>query len=332
MPENPDMQGSPIEKLLREEIARNGPIPFNQFMRVALYHPQLGYYCRGEKPIGMRGDFYTASQLQPVFGRLVRGYLERLSAEHRLSLPRILTEYGAGRGEMEEAFADWEYRAIEVHSPSPALPVSGVVFGNELFDAFPVSAAIRNAGKFYERRVTWQDSRFQWITAPNPSAEIAAYAARYGVPALDGFEFELHRNGIRFLEDLLANAANALCVFIDYGYFERDWKRFPQGTLMSYRDHRADADVLADPGSRDITAHVPFHALAEVARCAGAEVLRMERLANAFLYSGEADDFRAALQAASEREEFERRQQLKSLLFGLGESFLVIAIRIGGGA
>ncbi len=326
MPENP------IEKLLREEIVRNGAIPFSRFMEVALYHPQLGYYCRGEKPIGIRGDFYTASQLQPVFGRLVRGYVERLSAEHRLNLPRVFTEYGAGRGEMAEAFADWEYRAMEVHSPPLPSPVSGVVFGNELFDAFPVSAAIRNAGEFYERRVAWQGSRFEWSTAPNPSAEIAGYAARYGVPSLNGFEFELHRNSIRFLEGLLANAANALCVFIDYGYFERDWKRFPHGTLMSYRDHRAGADVLADPGNRDITAHVPFHVLAEVARRAGGEVLRMERLANAFLYSGEADDFRAVLHAASEREEFERRQQLKSLLFGLGESFLVIAIRIGGGA
>lgn len=323
------MAENPIQELLREEIAANGSIPFERFMEVALYHPRHGYYCLGEKPIGKKGDFYTASQLQPVFGTLIRGYLERLCEDHQLQLPRVLTEYGAGRGEMAEAFADWEYRAVEVHSPSPALPLSGAIFGNELFDALPVSAAVRNGGKWHERRVAWRDSRFEWRTAPEPSSEIAEYALRYGAPSIDGFEFEAHLHGVRFLERLLANAANALCVFVDYGYSERDWKRFPAGTLMSYRGHRADADVLADPGGQDITSHVPFHVLEDVARRAGGEVLRMERLANALLYSGERDDFRTALRAAGEKEEFERRQQLKSLLFGMGESFLVIAIAKG---
>ncbi len=321
-----------MERLLREEIARNGPISFERFMELALYHPQQGYYCRGEKPIGIRGDFYTASQLQPVFGSLIRGYIERLSDEFQLALPRILTEYGAGRGEMAEAFADWEYRAVEVHATPPAPPISGAIFGNELFDAFPVAAAVRDGSRVYERCVGWSNARFEWCTASEPSPEIAEYAARYGVPALDGFEFEVHHRSVRLLEELLANAKNALCVFVDYGYFERDWKRFPAGTLMSYRDHRADTDVLSDPGNRDITSHVPFHVLAEVARHAGGEVLRMERLASALLYAGERDEFQRVLHATNERQALERRQQLKSLLFGMGESFLAIAIAKHGSA
>ncbi len=315
-----------MEELLREEIAANGPVSFERFMELALYHPLHGYYCRGEKPIGVRGDFYTASQLQPVFGSLMRGYIERLIGEHQLRLPRILIEYGAGRGEMAEAFTDWEYRAIEVHTVPPVSPLSGVVFGNELFDAFPVASAVRDGGRIRERCVEWRNARFAWHPCPEPSEEFEKYAARYGVPALDGFEFEVHRRGIRFLEDLLSKCASALFVFVDYGYFERDWKRFPAGSLMSYRDHRADADVLADPGRRDITSHVPFHVLERVARRSGGEILRMERLANALLYSGESDEFARALRAANEKETMERRQQLKSLLFGMGESFHVIAI------
>lgn len=324
------MAGTPIEEMLREEIAASGPLSFERFMDVSLYHPQYGYYCRGQKPIGIKGDFYTASQLQPVFGALIRGYMERLSAEHQLHLPPIITEYGAGRGEMAEAFTDWEYRGVEVHSAAPSTLFRGAIFGNELFDAFPVEAAVCKGGQFFERRVTWRNSRFEWTTASEPSSAIAGYASRFGAPSLDGFEFEVHQRSVHFLENLLANARNALCVFVDYGYFERDWKRFPEGTLMSYREHRADADVLADPGERDITSHVPFHVLAEVANQAGGEVLRMERLANAFLYAGEKDEFQFALSASNEREEFARRQQLKTLLFGLGESFLVIAIAKGG--
>ena len=51
------------------------------------------------------------------------------------------------------------------------------------------------------------------------------------------------------------------CFTIDYGYTTAEAKRFPAGTLMSYRRHAASEDVLADPGERDITAHVCFPAL-----------------------------------------------------------------------
>lgn len=316
----------PVEELLRAEIAALGSISFERFMELALYHPQHGYYCRGQKPIGIAGDFYTASQLQPVFGLLVRQYAQRVAAENHLDLPCTFFDFGAGRGEMAEAFPDWQYRALEVHTPHPAGPLTGVIFGNELFDAFPVASAIRQGRHCFERRVGWNGERFCWVTAPLPSDAIAAYAARAGVPSDEGFEFEVHTASVRFLEQLLAQAANSLLIFIDYSYNRRDWKRFPQGTLMAYRNHRAHSDVLASPGEQDITSHVPYHLLAELATEAGGRVLRMERLSSALLFAGEADSFSSVLEGVGERIAFERRQQLKTLLYGLGESFSVIAI------
>src|ERR1051326_7722505 len=35
-----------LEAPLRERIAREGPIPFREFMQTALYHPEYGYYRR----------------------------------------------------------------------------------------------------------------------------------------------------------------------------------------------------------------------------------------------------------------------------------------------
>lgn len=320
------MPHSVIEDILRKEIARTGPISFERFMEVALYHPVHGYYRRPRKPIGVHGDFYTASQLQPVFGALVRDYVERLSEESGLSGPRSIVEYGAGHGEMAEAFSEWDYQAAEAGTPSPDLQRTRVVFANELFDAMPVVSAVRVADACYERCVTWEDEAFRWIRAQEPSAPLAEYASRFDVPPADGFEFEVHHRSIEFLEGLLSRVNDALCVFIDYGYLAREWKRFPSGTLMTYRAHRADADVLVDPGSRDITSHVPFHVLEQTAQCSGAEILRLESLASALLYAGEKDEFRAVLHARSEREEMRLRQQLKSLLFGFGESFRVIAL------
>lgn len=315
-----------VEELLRTEIAAQGSISFDRFMEVALYDPRHGYYCRGRKPIGVAGDFYTASQLQPVFGILVRQYAQRIAAESHLDLPHAFFDFGAGRGEMAEAFRDWQYRALEVHTPRPTGPLSGVIFGNELFDAFPVTSAIRRGQYCLERRVGWNGERFVWVQAPVPSDALAAYAERAGVPNQEGFEFEVHAASIRFLEQLLAQATNALLIFIDYSYNRREWKRFPQGTLMAYRHHRAHSDVLASPGEQDITSHVPYHLLAELAAEAGGRVLRMERLSSALLFAGEADSFGSVLEGVGERTAFERRQQLKTLLYGLGESFSVIAI------
>ena len=62
-------------ELIRDEIRRQGPITFAQFMDLALYSPDLGYY-RTRQPFGLSGDFYTASQLQPVFGELVAAFIE----------------------------------------------------------------------------------------------------------------------------------------------------------------------------------------------------------------------------------------------------------------
>ena len=57
-------------EVLAAEIEREGPIPFRRFMEVALYHPRHGYYRRPHDAFGREGDFFTAEQMQPVFGIL----------------------------------------------------------------------------------------------------------------------------------------------------------------------------------------------------------------------------------------------------------------------
>src|SRR5690606_16687664 len=99
-------------------------------MEIALYHPQYGYYRTSRDPFGKHGDFYTAAQLQPAFGRLIRTILEKLSVEH------TLIDMGSGRSEMQEEFSNWNYLAVDVRTPLPQ-STPGVIFANELFDALP---------------------------------------------------------------------------------------------------------------------------------------------------------------------------------------------------
>jgi SAM-dependent MidA family methyltransferase len=90
---------------------------------------------------------------------------------------------------------------------------------------------------------------------------------------------------------------------------------------MSYRKHRASADVLRDPGEQDITAHVAFDYLERLAARHGWRRLRRESMASLLLFAGEPDQFSSALRCASEADEQRLRLQLKTLLFGMGETF-----------
>jgi SAM-dependent MidA family methyltransferase len=85
--------------------------------------------------------------------------------------------------------------------------------------------------------------------------------------------------------------------------------------------------VLTDPGIRDITAHVNFSALEERGAACGLAKERFETLAQTLLAAGGSDQFAAALCAAGPGEELRRRMQLKTLLFGMGETFRVLLQR-----
>ena len=120
--------------IIRGEIERNGPIPFERFMDLALYAPDAGYYTRSRDPFGAEGDFFTAEQLQPVFGALIA----RIAGAMAETLgTRTIIEIGAGRREMANSFAAFDYIPVDRGDPWPQASTA-VVFSNELFDAMPV--------------------------------------------------------------------------------------------------------------------------------------------------------------------------------------------------
>mgnify|MGYP001764536196 CR=1 FL=1 len=96
---------------------------------------------------------------------------------------------------------------------------------------------------------------------------------------------------------------------------------------MGYHRHRAQEEVLAEPGCRDITAHVCFTALEEHGRRRGLEPVKLETLARTLLDVGERDEFAAALAGDTPAEQARRRLQLKTLLFGMGETFRTLLQR-----
>lgn len=322
---------TPAAVQLEEEIRREGPIPFSRFMQVALYHPEHGYYRRTRDPFGRQGDFFTAEQLQPVFGILIARRIAALFREMGQPEDFEVVELGAGRGEMAAALSRFRYLPVEAGRGSLPERMCGVVFSNEFFDALPVERVVVRGGALVRQRVGWSEGRFVWLEGEPAGEEIAAYVSRYFPKLEDGFAVEVSLEALRRLERIAAALRTGYHFTIDYGYTRGEVKRFPGGTLMSYRRHVASEDVLADPGERDITAHVNFSALQEHGAAVALETVRFETLARLLLSEGESDHFREALAADTSAGEMARRLQLKTLLFGMGESFRSLLQRKGGG-
>jgi SAM-dependent MidA family methyltransferase len=308
---------TPAAEVLAAEIERRGPIPFHRFMEVALYHPEHGYYRRPRDPFGVHGDFFTAEQLQPVFGILIAARIRQLFES--LGRPRGFTvvELGAGRREMAPHLSEWCYIPVE-QGDAPHEDFTGVVFSNEFFDALPVDVAVFTRGAFHEELVAFHDGRFGWVLGPPVRAEADDYLRRYFPPPEDGRRYEVNLDALAWIDRIAHSLRSGFVLTIDYGYTRAESIRFPAGTLMGYRRHTAREDVLSEPGLRDITAHVNFTALEERAVSRGLALDRFESLAQTLLAAGEPDQFAAALAAGASA-----RGQLKTLLFGMGDTFRV---------
>jgi SAM-dependent MidA family methyltransferase len=170
--------------------------------------------------------------------------------------------------------------------------IEAVVIGNEVLDAMPVKLLHFDGEAWLERGVvalapaagaapgSTPASALPRFTATQPSR--LAFADRSSAlrppraeHALPGATVETHPQAEAFISALAARLVRGVAYFIDYGFPEAEYyhPQRLQGTLMCHRAHRSDTDPLADPGTKDITAHVNFTAVALAAQQAGAEVV-----------------------------------------------------------
>jgi SAM-dependent MidA family methyltransferase len=227
------------------------------------------------------------------------------------------------------AFSEWRYVPVDLAAGALPERFRGVVFANEFFDALPVHAVTYRDGRLQELCVAW-DERFVWQAGGPAADEIANYIRCYfPPPSEEGTVFEVNLEALAWLQRI-ALAIEGYVFTIDYGYTRAESVRFPSGTLMSYRRHQASEDVLIDPGEQDITAHVPFTALQERGTTLGFHTISFETLMRTLMEAGEPDQFAAALNASTPADEARLRLQLKTLLFGMGETFRTLIQRTGG--
>ncbi len=294
---------------IRDEILKQGPIPFIRFMEEALYHPTLGYYSSPGEKIGTQGDYYTSSSVHPIFGELLaKQLLQMFSTLGEDESAYTLVEMGAGRGslcfdilsaiqrEAPSFFNKLQYIIIE-KSPAfrerqmnrlkPLFPDQvrweeavpdrfvGVLFSNELLDAMPVHRLRIEQQTVQEIYVDWKEDRFVEIRGAPSTPRLLDYLKKLEIQFDRPTEIEINFQSIDWMRQIGQSLARGYVLTIDYGYPAEALytSRRPKGTFLCYYRHATNENPYDHVGEQDMTAHIDFTSLAKAGEEVGLSVI-----------------------------------------------------------
>ncbi len=352
---------SPLQALIVERIRAHGPITVAEYLDLALYHPEYGYYTSSSRRSGRDGDFYTSVDVGPLFGELVALQLADVWSALRENGagPFHLVECGAGDGRLARDILDAArqaspefYRQLHVslceRSPEAAaaqratlsqhadrvtvgcfdIPrgVRGAIIANELLDALPVHRAVLQNGVLYEIHVAETDGTLREMLLPPSTARLGQFVARLDSPLPEGVVVEIGLASLDWMSDAAAALERGVLMLFDYGGEARELfcRSHAAGTLMSFRNHLPDAGHwLTSPGERDITSHVNFTAIRGAAARAGLVTLGRTDQTSFVINAG----ISSILDGESTLTSVRRRLAARTLLMpgGLGSTMKAIA-------
>jgi SAM-dependent MidA family methyltransferase len=306
----PDLEsvaGDPqLVERIAAEIERDGPLTFARFMELALYDPEHGYYRAAVSRAGRDGDFLTAPEANPIFGRAIARHV--VDTWRALGSPAgfVIREHGAGRGSLATAVLDdiaaeepallrtVRYRPVDIEPKRTAevrerlagaghgdrlevdddRPIVGAVIANEVLDALPTHRVVAEPGSggLLEIYVGWRDGTFVDVVDPPSTRALEDRLLAEGIVLQPGQRAEVCLAVDAWVTRVADGLARGTALFIDYGHPAADLydpRRRPDGTLAAYLQHRAHGDPYRAIGRQDLTAHVDTTAVEAAAAVAG---------------------------------------------------------------
>jgi len=350
---------------IKNHLNRHKKMSFPEFMHMALYTPELGYYASGLTKIGKGGDFITAPEVSSIFSRCVARQAAQVLDQ--LSSKNIL-EFGAGKGTMAKDILleltgltiDIDhYYILEVSADLknvqqetlkalpesllekvvwldtlPEEPIEAVILANEVLDAMPVERLRLEPSNSSRAMVVVDEEtqqlnwHYETISDPKLQKTVNGILNLIGEPTESGYETEVNNHIQPWLNAVADSLTKGMLLVIDYGYNRTEFyqKARVMGTLRCHYQHLAHADPFFYPGLQDITAHVDFTAVAEQGFNAGFKVAGYTTQAHFLMGSG-------LLQMSSDptihiTDQIKIAQQVKTLTMPdeMGEVFKVIAL------
>lgn len=281
-----------LKKVIIEHIKKHGPISFEKFMDMALYYPDMGYYCRQETTIGQYGDFYTSPHLSSVFGAaLVRqiqemweivdkpekftivepgpgigylcldiiSYLEKTQNPLLKCLQYNLLEYNPSLKLKQQELLQHHTNCVSWFDRLEAFDF-GCILAHEVIDAFPVRRVVNTKAGLKEVYVTVEKEQLS-ETLKSASPELIDYFTARQITFPHDYRTEINLK----MKDWICKISHIIAVegfvlIIDYGYTQGEYfiPERNQGTILCYHNHRVSENFYDRPGEQDITAHVNF--------------------------------------------------------------------------
>ncbi len=305
------MPGQDAIVAMLRNLLTNSDLSFRDFMEIALYHPQSGYYARSASPVGREADFVTAPALSPVFSfalsRLVAEFVRRCG-----DAMCTIVDVGCGDGSLIHSLAvaaadpdrtrfvgvdrsldrvlDEAKERVTFVRTIDRIPQGGahLILSNELFDALPFARVVQRREHLHELWVTEREGRLDWTEHEAP-AELEDYFASRRITLNEGQFADVSLEWGALYGDICRMVERGLVVTLDYGYpenrlFQSRVRRF--GTAAAYSRHRVSRDLLVNPGEQDITAHINFGDLEREGQHRGFSTLFFDRQAKFLLALG----------------------------------------------
>lgn len=346
-------------ELIRSEITALGSISFARFMQLALYTPHLGYYMNPLPKFGHPGDFTTAPETSIFFAKCLAKQMSQVLPY--LTQPHIL-EFGAGTGqlmvdilteleshhilpayydivEISPTLRRHQYQLAQTQIPHlfhhirwlDELPTAfeGVVVANEVLDAMPIHRFSWQHNGLKECHVSWEDGQLREILT-SPCPELIKATEQLDIQFADGFVSEINLGLSPWLKSLSASLIRGLVFIIDYGFSQLEYyhPERHKGTLKCHYQHLAHSNPYWCPGLQDITSHVDFTAVQNLAHQTGFLTHLYTTQSHFLLDSGVLAMAEAEFAQGAVREQYAISQQLKKLLMPteMGEAFKVMIL------
>jgi SAM-dependent MidA family methyltransferase len=305
---------------LIDVVRERGRLTVASFMDLALYDPHFGYYARAGRRSGRTGDFFNSVDVGPRFGELLAVQVAEMAGllDSGGRTPFDLVEAGAGSGRLSAdilraikradqcLFGRTRLHLVEASAVARAeqhgslsdlierfvfsderLPESyeGVLFANELLDAFPVHQVVMRAEGLREVFVVTVGDRLATVEEAPSTPALAAYLRALGVSMQPGWRAEISLRAVDWVREASRRLRRGFIVLIDYGHEARDLysETHAGGTLTSFSRHTATEPErggtaplwLGAPGEQDLTAHVDFTSVKTAAEKEGLETVAL---------------------------------------------------------
>jgi SAM-dependent MidA family methyltransferase len=238
---------------LIDVIRERGPLTVAAFMDLALYHPTFGYYTRAAQRSGRAGDFFTSVDVGPLFGELLAiqfaEMFELLPGGSGSSSRDELVEAGAGNGRLaldvlrgferhaprtlarvglslveSSAAARAEHTKIlepyagHLKSSAAELPdeITGILYANEILDAFPVHQVVMRADGLKEMYVEDHGGVLMTREGPLSDDRLARHFDGLDVTLAPGWIAEVSLAAIDWVRGAARRLRQGFLVFVDY--------------------------------------------------------------------------------------------------------------------